>query len=294
MLYCVVTADAGEIGEGDLDNFLTSVRSQPAETIQVVAVLRATPTDVGARICADYPFVHTLHVSSMGLSRARNAGLRLLAQIGPAAADYVSFPDDDCTYPLGLADTLSGVIARTSADLVVGSYGPEPVAADLMGPLSVEVALLAASSVTVFVRWDVLCRTGGFNPGLGVGSQNIPYGEDNDFAVRALRKATVAVHAAQVRVVHPIVRPTSGRNPKGYMTACVLNPYSGAAWRLLLRGALGAVVQDTRAKDWRCPNMQAAVRALSIVKIARCLVERRRTGVSPLITSTENRAASAV
>ena len=91
--FDLVVATVGRTDE--LGRLLDSLAAQDYERLRVVVVdqnddERLAPILAGRALQLE-------HVRSVrGLSRARNAGLRLIE------GDVVAFPDDDCTYPHGL------------------------------------------------------------------------------------------------------------------------------------------------------------------------------------------------
>lgn len=258
MLYCIVTASASELAEGDIHAYLRSVAHQE---VAVILILRGVDEATVSRFREESRVAAVLQVPSGGISAVRNLGLRYLHALQPSPRDIVSFPDDDCVYPADIVQRIQDEFERTDADLLVGSYGERPVPPSVGTPLSVEDAAFRSSSVALFARWSLIQRLGGFNESLGVGSGIFEYGEDNDFALRALGAASGPRHNASLRVWHLEERPTTGRNPKGYLTSCWLNRTTPGAGLLLARGIIASILQDLR----RFPHgkqMNHAYRAL--------------------------------
>lgn len=264
MLYCITTASKEELSSGDLDAFLDSVCHQ---ALLVVLILRGA-SDADADSYLEHPKVcGVLRISSGGISTVRNIGLRHLMEINLSADDVVSFPDDDCRYPSGLVARIMEEFKKTGAELIVGSYGEHEIEQRAPEPLTVEDACYRSSSVAIFIRWSLIQKIGGFNEALGVGSGVFSYGEDNDFALRAFRASSCSVRQPSLRVWHLEERPTTGRNPKGYLTSCVLNMgVKGVGW-MVLRGVLASAVQDVRSLPAPFRYMRFTVSALAPSKL---------------------------
>lgn len=272
MLYCITTASKEELSSGDLDQFLQSVHHQE---LKVVLILRGA-SDLEAeryRACPDIEAV--LRIPSGGISVVRNLGLRHLDSLGLDDDDLVSFPDDDCRYPDGLVARIVAEFQRTHADLIVGSYGEQEIVHGDPMPLTLKDATYRSSSVALFVRWSLVRGVGGFNEALGVGSGVFPYGEDNDFALRAFQASSRAYRQEGLRVWHLEERPTIGRNPKGYLTSCALNLRVQGVWLLLARGILSSILQDLRSFPRVFPYLRSCESALHPSKLYRAITQRR-------------------
>lgn len=272
MFYCITTADSEELSSGDLKLFLQSVQGQE---LQVVLVLRGV-SDAEANSCLEYPNVrNVLRVPQGGISAVRNVGLHYLKTINLSGDDVVSFPDDDCRYPAGLVARITGEFEVTGAELIVGSYGEQEVELSQSSPLTVEDAAYRSSSVALFIRWSLLRRVGGFNEALGVGSGVFSYGEDNDFALRAYQASSISISKPSLRVWHLEERPTTGRNPKGYLTPCVLNLRVQGVGRITLRGILGSILQDLTSPRKPLVYTRYTVLALHPLKLRRVVAQRK-------------------
>ena len=140
--------------------------------------------------------------SARGLSRARNVALPHLE------ADVVGFPDDDCEYPDGLLERVAaalgdvdGLSGRT-ADQTGASAGRW---SEAPGLVDAENVWHRVNSAALFLRRDVVVRTGAFDERLGLGASG-PWrsGEEVDYLVRVLRLGarvrydpSLVVHHAQ-------------------------------------------------------------------------------------------------
>lgn len=271
MLYCIVTASASELAEGDIHHYLRSVAGQEAS---VILILRGVDEATALRYRGDTRLAAVLQVPSGGISAVRNLGLRYLHALQLSPLDIVSFPDDDCQYPENFVKRVQKEFERTDADLLVGSYGESQISPIVGTRLGVRDAAFRSSSVALFARWSLIQRVGGFNESLGVGSGVFEYGEDNDFALRALGAARQPIYNPSLRVWHLEERPTTGRNPKGYLTSCWLNRAVPGARSLLARGIVASLLQDLR----RFPHgrqVNYARQTLNPTKLLRAAGSRR-------------------
>lgn len=197
-----VTADDGELATGEVTHLLDSLDGQHAQ-----AVLIHRGKDAHARhLLEAHPGVlQVLTVEPMGVSQARNTGLRwALSRF--AADTVVGFPDDDCTYPVGLIDA---VLTRVrGVDFVVGRYAPDLALVDTSSfpdrcaPLDSLPLRLPVSSVGIFARLGDVNRIGGFQERLGVGA-TWDSGEDHDLVVRLILSGRNGRYEPAIVVNHP-------------------------------------------------------------------------------------------
>jgi hypothetical protein len=274
VLYCITTASADELLSGDLDQYLASVENQQ---LRVVLILRGVSDENASRYIADPKIEAVLRIQSGGISKVRNMGLRYLETLNLAEYDVVSFPDDDCRYPASLCERVAVEFQRTGAELIVGSYGERELADEEFTTLTADDAAYRSSSVALFVRWSLVRKIGGFNEALGVGSGVFSYGEDNDFALRAFRASSLSIRKESLRVWHLEVRPTTGRNPKGYLTSCVLNLQTPGVWKIVLRGLVSSVIQDLQSFHRPFRYMQFCATALHPVRLRQASFQQRLT-----------------
>jgi len=183
-----------------------------------------------------------------GLSRARNVALPHLE------ADVVAFPDDDCEYPDGLLERVAAALADVdglsgrSADATGASAGRW---SEAPGLVDAENVWHRVNSAALFLRRDVIARTGRFDERLGLGAAGAwRSGEEVDYLVRALR------HGARVRYEPSLVvrhaQPTS-RSGLGYRDGAsvgyVLRKHRygpRTVARMLVRPAGGTVLAAAR------------------------------------------------
>lgn len=171
----------------ELGRLLDSLEAQAHPGFRVI-VVDQNPDDRLTPILAAHPRLELLHLRSpLGLSRARNVGLRA------STADVVAFPDDDCEYPDGLLDRVAAELERDPGlDGLTGvADDPETGSSDRWPStrrvLDLDNVWHGGNSHTIFLRRRLLEAVGGFDEGMGFGSGN-PWelAEEIDVLVRAL------------------------------------------------------------------------------------------------------------
>lgn len=190
----------------DLMQCLSSILAQTCESFEVI-VVDQNETDT-VRTITD-AFVTSGKVrytrSGVGLSRGRNAGLAL------ARGAIVGFPDDDCSYPVTLLQDIlnrfalhrdaSGICVRCTDQHGHDSAGRS----DRMGGLITKRNVWRrAVSVGMFLDSEAVKQAGGFDEGIGLGS-NTPYlsGEETDLLLKIVRAGHRVYYDPALRVFHP-------------------------------------------------------------------------------------------
>lgn len=135
-----------------------------------------------------------------GLSRARNAGLVR------ASGDVIGFPDDDCWYEPGtIAAIRSAFEATPRPDGVVACWVEQAEGAPAPTVLTLDAWRRFrgghASSISLFLRRDLLDRLDGFDERFGVGGQ-FGAAEETDLVLRALQDGARLVPSEAARVHH--------------------------------------------------------------------------------------------
>jgi GT2 family glycosyltransferase len=200
--FDLVVATVGR--EADLARLLESIDAQDYTRVRVLVVDQNE--DGGVSAVLGQSAVETVHLQSeRGLSRARNVALARIE------ADLVAFPDDDCTYEPG---TLRRVAERFAARAELDGLTGRSVDRDGRSAPSWrrDAAVLdtdnlwnRAISYTIFLRREVVVRTGAFDERLGLGSDG-PWssGEEIDYLVRALRSGAHVEYDPDLVVRHDI------------------------------------------------------------------------------------------
>jgi glycosyltransferase involved in cell wall biosynthesis len=202
---------------------------------------------------SEIPILHLQ--SDVGLSRARNAGLRHVQ------ADVVAFPDDDCWYPPDLLERVTRLLA--DRPLLGGVHGRQvgrPPGRDALRPGSMTRYNMwgLVGSYMLFLRRRAAEAVGPFDEMLGLGSPG-PWrgGEDLDYVLRCLRSGFWLHYDPTLLVHHPRKRESSSRpDPKdayGYAMGMgrVLRASHLPAWFALYmcaRGFLGALIELVSAR----------------------------------------------
>jgi GT2 family glycosyltransferase len=240
--------------------FLESLAGQTRRDARLI-VVDQNPDDrlvaVIAEFESDIPILH-LH-SEIGLSRARNVGLRHVQ------ADVVGFPDDDCWYPPDLLERATRVLAEHPR--LGGVHGRAVDAVDRpsggrddlrRGAMTRYNLWGRVGTYKLFVRRRVVDAIGPFDEMLGIGSPG-PWGggEDLDYALRCLNSGVSLCYDPSLLVHHPRKRERSSRPESedayvyGMGMGRVLRKGRLPAWfafYLCARGFLGALVELGRAR----------------------------------------------
>ena len=252
--FDLVVATVGRAGE--LDTLLASLDGQTHGAFRVVLVDQNGDDRLGP-VLASHQGLDVLHLRSpRGLSRARNAALTELR------ADLVAFPDDDCEYA---DDLLERVAARLAPDSGLDGLSGRAVGRDGHSSPSWEHegALLTddnlwnrANSAALFLRRELLERTGPFDETTGLGSgTSWSSGEEIDLLIRAVRSGARIAYDPELTVIHDEAPPaTGGLTALGFRDGAsvgyVLRKHRYPARvvaRMLVRPVGGAVVSVLRA-----------------------------------------------
>jgi GT2 family glycosyltransferase len=187
-----------------LRRLLDSLEQQDDPRLRVIVVDQNTDGRV-AEVLAGRR-LELVHLRSpLGLSRARNVGLR------EVSAELIGFPDDDCVYPRGLLGLLAerfaadrmldGVAGRAEDDAGRSSVSWKRDAVFL----TVDNLWNRANAATMFLRGELVERVGGFDEGLGLGSgQPWSSGEETDYLIRALAAGARIAYDPTVVVLHDV------------------------------------------------------------------------------------------
>ncbi len=254
----------------ELERLLISLDAQTYKNFEVL-VVDQNPDDRLVPVLQRHAGLVVRHLrSELGLSRARNVGLRA------AAGQVVAFPDDDCWYPGRLlADIVRWLDAHAEFDgLITGirnandevmapKFPPHP------GACNRKSIVGCAVSFNVFLRDRMVKTVGAFNENLGLGSSS-PYqsGEDVDYMIRCVDGGSRVCYQPLFTVYHPEFNSKERLRAKTYSYALsvgyvwrlhgyswwwflgdvVMRSFGGAAVRLCKRDMEGARVYVLRAK----------------------------------------------
>lgn len=172
----------------ELQRLLASLRLQDFENFEAIIVDQNPPDFLAPHLRQFKDLPLRVIRSAKGLSRARNAGLRV------CQGEIIGFPDDDCWYDGDVLSKVAGFFA-TSPDVgiltgrTVDAGGGESVSRfqRQSGPITRTNCFVTGSSSALFVRRSVNDQIGGFDEELGVGAST-PYqsGEETDYVLRGL------------------------------------------------------------------------------------------------------------
>jgi glycosyltransferase involved in cell wall biosynthesis len=180
--FDLVVATVGRTDE--LARLLDSIDAQEYERLRVIVVDQNDDDRVTA-VVDERERVEHIH-AERGLSRARNAALRLLQ------AEVVAFPDDDCVYPPALLHEVAMRLADPVLDGLAGRAEDESGSSSASWKSDVAILTLEnlwnrANAATIFLRRELVARVGSFDERLGLGSGE-PWssGEETDYLIRAV------------------------------------------------------------------------------------------------------------
>lgn len=211
--------------DAQLERFLDSLVAQSYTNLELIVVDQNPDNRLAPFLGNHRARVPLAHVrSTLGLSRARNCGLRHIT------GDIVVFPDDDCWYPEGLLASVAGLLERNARwDGVTvtpldenGRLLPRRWNR-VLSPITRENVWESGTSWTIFLRRRVVEATGQFDESLGVGAPT-PWqsGEETDYLIRTLDAGFRLWFEPHLAVHHP--RAPSPYGPesraKAYRYAC--------------------------------------------------------------------------
>lgn len=190
----------------EIAEFLDSLDAQSYRSFELIIVDQNTDDRVPALLAhygSRFPIKHIR--SPKGLSRARNAGLKLVS------GDVVAFPDDDCCY---LPDTLrrvrdhlhdhpdwDGVTGRPVDPSSPNGYSWYDRTS---GWVTRQRSWFQATSYTIFLRRKVVAHVGAFDEYLGVGAESGRISaEEVDYVIRAVDAGMKIFFDADITVQHP-------------------------------------------------------------------------------------------
>lgn len=237
-------------GRSDLiARFVESLRQQSCKHFELIVVDqnpdgRVLPYMQQARD-AGVMATH-LKMDRPNLSAARNMG------IAHASGDVIGFPDDDCWYdPRVIETTLCAFSENPHWQGVVAQWVEERQA---VGSAAVEAILSnakwrqfrdgEASSITLFLRTNLLKQLGGFDDRFGVG-QWFGAGEETDLILSALSAGAVLARCQDIRVHHRYALPSMLPLSNRWWPAVNRSRGTGALylkhrlpWKVVVRGFL--------------------------------------------------------
>lgn len=217
VLISVTCASAAD----DFAELVRSLLAQDADVVHVV-VRRGQETPEAQPLTEDtahgsyvrYEIESPLKIS---LSEARNRAINCEPfQQALLTADIVAFPDDDCTYPTGLLQSVGTLLEGT--DFVTVPYAPNLNSVDTARfprrrhQVSLADVMRRTSSNTFFVKPHVARSVGRFDESLGLGTP-LNSSEDAEYLARALANGFHGVYVgdADVATLHPYKQQRPGQ-----------------------------------------------------------------------------------
>jgi hypothetical protein len=238
----IATFDAQELVEGEIVGLLQSMVGQP---IGLVLVARDCPDPLPLEVAAHPQVVVVLRSPSVGISKARNIGLRWLSRQNVPEDLIIGFPDDDSYLPEHFIDRVAE--AMVDHDIILGGYSDSGSAnVTDAAPLTLREVFRRANSAGIFCTWETVKAVQGFDERLGVGSGYLEAGEDLDFIVSALVSGCAGLSCPSLRVCHP--ETTFVRPERAGVHLAIARRYvhrHPTALFVLLKGLFGAAVGAT-------------------------------------------------
>lgn len=201
--FSLILATYGRVDE--IGRLLDSLESQTCQDFELIVVDQNPDDRVMAyvqRARANGWQVQYLRLAQPNLSAARNAGIAV------AHGAWIALPDDDCWYE---PDTLACVKARLQAggapDGLSIRWVEQVHAVEPMRDSPLELARWRrfkgsdASSITLFLRTDLMRSVGGFDERLGVG-QWFGAAEETDLLLTLLSRGARVERFTEARVHH--------------------------------------------------------------------------------------------
>jgi len=252
MMISLIVATVGRVDE--LERLLTSLDRQTFTDFEVI-VVDQNPDDRLVPVLRRHGLTLRHLRSKLGVSRARNAGLRV------AQGEIVAVPDDDCWYPSDLLSTVTEWFkAHPEFDVLLA--GPRNENDELMvsrlapgpGPCTKESVWHCATAITAFLRMAVTKAVGFYDETIGPGTRSkYRSGEDIDYLIRAIVLGFQAWYEPSLTVYHREFRRIGNlrRVSYGYSLGVgYLLRVHGYSWhyfgKVLFRSLGGAVVYFCR------------------------------------------------
>jgi glycosyltransferase involved in cell wall biosynthesis len=223
MRFSLVMPTLGRVEEPA--RFLASLREQRFRDFELIVVDQNPDERLRPLLAAcrdEFPVLH-LRLRESGASRARNAGLER------CRGEIVTFPDDDCRYPAGLLEHVSGFFAgNPGIDVLCGRLVDDEGRSSILD-FDLEAGLVDASNVwvrsiesTIFVRRGATRRVW-FDENLGKGA-GTPWGsgEGTDYLLKLLELGSLIYYDPDVNVIHPSPVPPYDRRAcrRAYSYGC--------------------------------------------------------------------------
>lgn len=217
MKISLILATVGRTHE--VERFIKFLNNQTYRNFELI-VVDQNPDNCLAPILAKYknefPICHLR--SEIGLSRARNAGLKHVT------GEIVTFPDDDCWYPANLLEQVYDILKEHSDWDGVNGHAVDEKGNSIVkqgnkaGQLTYLNVWDKAISISFFLRKHVFEAVGLFDEKLGIGADTQwCSGEETDLMIRVVKNQFKVVHFPSIIIYHP--NPVSCYDEKSYLRA---------------------------------------------------------------------------
>jgi glycosyltransferase involved in cell wall biosynthesis len=189
-----------------IERFLGSLNNQTYRNFELIIVDQNDDErlkEIVEKFSRVFPIIYLR--SAQGLSRSRNVGLR------HARGEIISFPDDDCWYPVNLLEQVAQFLqANSDIDGLTGrvidenenpSAGRFDTTSGFINRFNV---WRRGWPISMFLRSNVIKVVGDFDETLGAGA-GTPWGsgEETDYLLRALNHGFRLYYNPNISVYHP-------------------------------------------------------------------------------------------
>ena len=197
----------------EVDSFLKSLQQQTYKNFEVVIVDQNKDRRV-YEIIQKYKNklnIKYIHNKQTGLSNSRNLGLEY------ANSEIVAFPDDDCTYPPELLQSVFNFFKKNNYDILLGKTIEKETKKIVAGknitkPQVLKPSLILGSSTTLFLRNknEIV-----FDELFGLGSE-FNSEEENELIFRLLKQGFQGYYEPDINYVY---HPASDLDYRNYERA---------------------------------------------------------------------------
>lgn len=225
MKFSLIVATYGE--KNKLHELFDSLEMQTNNNFEVI-IVDQNKNNNNSELLEEYKFKSIFLKSEIGLSRARNKGIKM------ASGEILLFPDDDCRYPNNLLEDIEKLFSNTKIDCLTFKGTDEsgkPIAR----------FDTTSSYSNIYNIWNRVCSIGlaikaevigdGFNESLGLGSgTKWMAGEDYELPIRLIKGGYRVYYDDNLVCFHDV--PNDRGCAEKVLRAQQHSPALGYIWKL--------------------------------------------------------------